>query len=46
MEQDELDAQQPIYDQLEIKKAWWVVEFMPWSYRAQMGDGSWKKKWG
>jgi hypothetical protein len=45
-EEDRIDAVQPLYDQLKINKAWWVIEYMPWSYRYQLEDGSWKKKFG
>ncbi|KAG6916803.1 hypothetical protein DXG01_005268 [Tephrocybe rancida] len=36
-----LDAMSPIYDQLDLKWAWWVLELFPMKQRYQKGDASW-----
>ena len=47
-EQIELaDALAPIYDQLSLVWAWWILEVLPWRYRYQTSDSKWHKgfKW-
>ncbi|KAH9922868.1 uncharacterized protein BXZ73DRAFT_51265 [Epithele typhae] len=39
------DALQPIFDQLQIDKAWWLLEAIPLTYSAQDADGTWVTKW-
>ncbi|QRV93686.1 choline transport protein [Ceratobasidium sp. AG-Ba] len=38
---DEKDALQPIYDQLSIKRTWWILEVLPMRQRYQRHDGTW-----
>ncbi|KAG6917743.1 hypothetical protein DXG01_001281 [Tephrocybe rancida] len=40
-EHELLDAMSPIYDQLDLKWAWWVLELLPMKQRYQKGDASW-----
>jgi len=41
-EDEELrDALSPKYDQLKMKKFWWVLELLPVSIRYQKGDDQW-----
>ncbi|THH30036.1 hypothetical protein EUX98_g4147 [Antrodiella citrinella] len=42
----ETDAVQPIYDQLQIKWAWWLLEIIPLTYSYQDGKGMWHQKIG
>jgi hypothetical protein len=47
-EEDEelIDALCPIYDQLKLAKAWWILEILPLPYYAQnLKDWSWKPHW-
>ncbi|KAF9040238.1 hypothetical protein BDZ89DRAFT_1100225 [Hymenopellis radicata] len=40
---DIMDAVCPIYDQLEISKIWWLLEWIPAKLRFQNSDNSWTK---
>ncbi|PFH47920.1 hypothetical protein AMATHDRAFT_6302 [Amanita thiersii Skay4041] len=41
-EEEELrDALSPIYDQLKMKRSWWLLEVLPLSLRYQKGDNQW-----
>jgi hypothetical protein len=41
-EDEELwDAISPKYDQLKLKRFWWVLELLPVSMRYQRGDNQW-----
>ena len=42
-EADLQDSLAPIYDQLSIKKIWWILEFIPFSYTYQDLDVTWVK---
>lgn len=42
----EIDAQQPIDDELSKNKWWWLLEIIPMSYTYQDGSGRWHHKWG
>ena len=42
----EIDAQQPINDELSLNKVWWLLEIIPTSYTYQDGSGRWHNKWG
>ena len=47
-EEDEelIDALYPIYDQLKLAKAWWILEILPLPYYLQNPkDWSWKPHW-
>jgi hypothetical protein len=47
-EEDEelVDALCPIYDQLKLAKAWWILEILPLRHRAQNRKGfCWKPYW-
>lgn len=39
------DAIAPLFDELQINKIWWLLEFMPTSYAWQDDDGAWHSKW-
>lgn len=41
-EHELLDALSPVYDQLDLKWHWWILEFIPFKQRWQANDGSWK----
>jgi len=44
--EDLLDALSPIYDQLELSKAWWILEFIPLHHHVQdRKEYSWKHYW-
>ncbi|KAF8157843.1 hypothetical protein B0H34DRAFT_431646 [Crassisporium funariophilum] len=46
-EEEELkDAMSPKYDQLKIKKSWWVLEILPMQLRYQRGDNEWVTYFG
>jgi len=46
-EEEELhDALSPIYDQLKLKKAWWILEILPMQLRYQRGDNQWVTYFG
>ncbi|KAL0961236.1 hypothetical protein HGRIS_006201 [Hohenbuehelia grisea] len=47
-EEEELkDAMSPIYDQLKIKKVWWILEWIPMEFRYQAGeDNHWVSYFG
>jgi hypothetical protein len=40
------DALAPIYDQLSLKKVWWILELLPLRHRYQKGDDSWVSNYG
>lgn len=40
-----IDARTKVYDQLKLKRWWWLLEYLPMRERRQNTDGSWKKKW-
>ncbi|KAG6810882.1 hypothetical protein H0H92_009974 [Tricholoma furcatifolium] len=40
-EQDLLDAMSPIYDQLSLAPAWWILEVLPLIHRYQRSNNSW-----
>ena len=40
-EHELLDALSPIYDQLDLKWHWWILEYIPFKQRWQAKDGSW-----
>lgn len=42
-EEDLFDALTPIYDQLRMKKGWWLLEFLPYRHVYQKPDDSWSK---
>jgi hypothetical protein len=42
---DAADAVQPIYDELQIRPMWWILEVMPMRYSYQDGEGRWKHDW-
>ncbi|KAF5377885.1 hypothetical protein D9615_006800 [Tricholomella constricta] len=39
--EDLRDALSPIYDQLKIKRSWWVLEILPLNLRYQNGNNEW-----
>jgi len=42
----EIDAIQPIHDELQLNWAWWILEVLPLTYSYQDGKGKWHKKIG
>lgn len=44
--QDHLDALCPIYDQLKLAWAWWILEYTPLTFRYQTKDNTWAKSLG
>jgi hypothetical protein len=42
----EIDAMQPIDDELTKDKLWWILEILPTNYTWQDGQGRWHSKWG
>ena len=47
-EEDEelVDALSPIYDELQLSKAWWILELLPMRHHHQnREDGSWHNYW-
>ncbi|KAJ3532306.1 hypothetical protein NMY22_g7794 [Coprinellus aureogranulatus] len=40
------DALSPKYDQLAMKKTWWLGEVMPMRHRYQRSNNEWVKTWG
>ncbi|TCD70154.1 hypothetical protein EIP91_004624 [Steccherinum ochraceum] len=42
----EVDAVQPIHDELQLKWAWWLLEIIPMKYSYQDGKGRWHTKFG
>jgi hypothetical protein len=46
-EEEELqDALSPAYDQLQLKKYWWVLEILPLHLRYQKGNNEWVTRFG
>ncbi|CAA7270706.1 unnamed protein product [Cyclocybe aegerita] len=46
-EEEEIrDAMAPKYDQLRLKKFWWVLEWLPLQLRYQRGNNEWVTHWG
>lgn len=45
-EEELMDALSPIYDQLKIKKGWWLLEVLPLQLRYQRGDNQWVTYFG
>jgi hypothetical protein len=40
-EEDLKDALSPMYDQLKLKRGWWILEIFPLRQRYQRGDDTW-----
>jgi len=45
-EHELLDALSPKYDQLVIKKTWWLGEILPMTHRYQRSNDEWAKSFG
>jgi len=45
IDMDNVDAVQPIYDELKIDPLWWLLEIMPLQYSWQDADGVWHNDW-
>lgn len=46
-EEEELhDALSPVYDQLKLKRVWWVLEILPMQLRYQRGNKQWVNNFG
>ena len=41
----DVDALQPIHDELQLTKSWWLLEIIPLSYQYQDPSGKWVTKW-
>ncbi|KAF8555257.1 hypothetical protein OG21DRAFT_1603016 [Imleria badia] len=44
-EPEHSDAIAPLFDELKINKAWWILEFLPCSYAWQDDSGKWHSLW-
>jgi hypothetical protein len=44
-EEDRRDALSPMYDQLQIKKWWWILEILPTKLGYQGSKGEWVTMW-
>ncbi|KAG5351898.1 hypothetical protein C0989_004619 [Termitomyces sp. Mn162] len=42
--EDLKDALSPIYDQLQLKRGWWILEILPLHLRYQRGNNKWVNK--
>jgi hypothetical protein len=40
------DALSPVYDQLALAPAWWILEVLVMKYRYQKKDNTWSHTWG
>lgn len=45
-EEELFDALSPIYDQLTLKKSWWLLELIPLNLRYQGSDDNWVNEFG
>lgn len=46
-EEEELhDSRSPVYDQLNMKKVWWILEILPMQLRYQRGNKQWVNNFG
>ncbi|PSR71732.1 hypothetical protein PHLCEN_2v12380 [Hermanssonia centrifuga] len=45
IDSDEVDAIQPIHDELQLNKWWWLLEILPTCYSWQDGKGKIHRKW-
>lgn len=43
-DEDLADALCPIYDQLSLRKGWWLLELLPMKHHMQRSDDSWTSK--
>lgn len=39
------DALAPMFDELQIKKSWWLLEILPLPFSYQDAHGKWHNKW-
>ena len=39
------DLKSQVFDQLNLAKWWWILEYIPLRERIQRSDGTWKKEW-
>jgi hypothetical protein len=45
-ELDKLDAIQPIHDELQMDRQWWLLELIPLHYMFQDAQGVWRTTYG
>ncbi len=45
-EEEVRDAMSPKYDQLALKRSWWLLELLPLQLRYQRADNQWVTEWG
>lgn len=45
-EEELMDALSPMYDQLKLKKGWWLLEIVPLQLRYQRGNNTWVTYFG
>jgi len=45
-EEEVRDAMSPKYDQLVMKRFWWLLELLPLQLRYQRADNQWVTEWG
>ena len=41
--EDLLDCLEPTYDQLELRKGWWILELLPLTFKVQLLNNEWKQ---
>lgn len=41
--EDLLDCLEPAYDQLELRKGWWILELLPLTFKVQLLNNEWKE---
>lgn len=45
LDMDNVDALQPIHDELKIDPLWWLLEIIPLQFSWQDADGVWHRDW-
>jgi len=45
LDMDNIDALQPIHDELKIDRLWWLLEIIPLQFSWQDADGVWHRDW-
>jgi hypothetical protein len=43
---DNIDALEPIYDQLKLNPLWWILEILPMTFTWQDASGKWQSTFG
>lgn len=45
LEMDNIDALQPLHDELKMDPLWWLLEIIPLEFSWQSADGVWHRDW-